>query len=37
VPDSKRGQGQLYLCFAAVGKVQTLTAETSPSPTDTRP
>jgi hypothetical protein len=29
-PDSKRGQGQLYLWFAAVGKAQTLTAETSP-------
>ena len=29
VPGSKRGR-QLYLCFAAVGKVQTLTAETSP-------
>jgi hypothetical protein len=28
--DSKRGQGQPYLCFAAVGKAETLTAETSP-------
>ena len=37
VPDSKRGQGQLYLWFAAVCKAQTLTAETSANPTYNRP
>jgi len=36
-PESKKSQGMLYLCFAAMGKAQTLTAETSVSPTDTRP
>ena len=36
-PDGKKRQGQLYLCFAAVGKAQTLTADTSAPPTDTRP
>jgi hypothetical protein len=34
---SKKRQGQLYLWFAAVGKAQTLIAETSTSPKDTRP
>jgi hypothetical protein len=36
-PDSKKRQGQLYLIFAALGKAQTLTGETSACPTDTRP
>jgi hypothetical protein len=36
-PVSKKRQGQLYLWFAAVGKAQTLIAETSTSPKDTRP
>ena len=36
-PDSKKRQGKLYLCFAAAGIAQTLTAKTSASPTDTRP
>jgi len=35
--DSKSHQGKLYLWFAAVGKTQTLTAETSVSPTDIKP
>jgi hypothetical protein len=36
-PDRKRGQGQLYLYFAAVGKAQTPTSGTSASQTDSRP
>jgi len=35
-PGSRKRQGQLYLWFAAVSKAQTLTAETSASPTNNR-
>ena len=35
-PGSRKRQGQLYLWFAAVSKAQTLTAETSASPTYNR-
>jgi len=36
-PDSKTRHLQLYVWFAAVGKAQTLTAQTSAPPTDPRP
>jgi hypothetical protein len=35
--DGKRRQGQLYLRFVVVGEAQTLTAESSASPTDIKP
>jgi hypothetical protein len=35
--DGKKRKGKIYLWFGAVGKTQTLTAETSASPPDTRP
>ena len=35
--ESKTRHGQPYLWFAAVGKAQNLPAETSTSPTDSRP
>jgi len=36
-PDSKTRHLQLYVWFAAVGKAQILTADTSAPPTDNRP
>jgi hypothetical protein len=36
-PNSKKRQGQQYLWFAAVGKAQSLIAETYASPAYTRP